>query len=86
MTILAHNLLRLLALELPGYSHSTAQTLFDKFINNSGSVEISANEIRVRLKKKRNLPLILMAMASFQGMKISSLGDRSLIFEGETRT
>ena len=86
MTVLTHNILRLLAMELPGYSHNTAQTLFDKFLNNSGSVSINGNQITVKLRKKRNLPAILTAMTPFQGMTISSLGNLALRFEGETRS
>jgi transposase len=86
MSIFTHNLLRLLALDLPGYSHFTAQSLFDHFLNTSGSVDISAEKITVRLKKKRNLPAILTAMTPFQPMPLSLLGDRALYFEGETRS
>ena len=86
MTILAHNILRFIAMELPGYSHSTAQTLFDKFLNTGGSADISADEITVKLKKKRNLPAILTAMTPFQGHKIASPGNLGVRFAGETRS
>jgi hypothetical protein len=33
MTILAHNLYRLLASELSGYSHNRAQSLYDTFLD-----------------------------------------------------
>ena len=36
MTILAYNLYRLLALDLPGYENNTAVTLYEKFIQNNG--------------------------------------------------
>jgi hypothetical protein len=32
MSILAHNLYRLFALEMERYEHFTAQTLYDKFV------------------------------------------------------
>ena len=35
MTILAHNLYRLLALDLIGYENNTSATLYEKFIYNS---------------------------------------------------
>lgn len=38
MTILSHNLYRLLAQALPGYENATAQTLYEKFIYNAGTV------------------------------------------------
>ena len=65
MTILAHNLYRLLAQDLPGFTNCTAQSLYNKFINNSGYVEIEENNIVVKLKKKRNLPMILEAMQQY---------------------
>ena len=58
MTILAHNLYRLLALELPGYSHNTVTSLYDKFIDNYGDVEIGSDFINVKMNRKRTLPLL----------------------------
>jgi len=62
MTILAYNLYRLLAAELPRYSHQTAERLYEKFISNSGKITINKNGINVLLKKKRHLPAVLSAM------------------------
>ncbi len=86
MSILAHNLLRLFAMDLPGYSHLTSQSLFDRFLNTSGSVKIEDKQINVYLKKKRNLPEILTAMSNLEYTKISSLGGRMLKFYGDTRS
>jgi hypothetical protein len=62
MTIFAHNLYRLLAKDLEGFTNYTSQTLYDKFICNSGSVNCNKDNVTVRLKKKRNLPCLLEAM------------------------
>lgn len=86
MSILAHNLLRVFAMDLEGYAHHTARTLFDKFLNNAGSVTIANKLIEIRLKKKRNLPALLTAMAPFENERIRSLGNRTLHFSGETRS
>ena len=86
MSILAHNLLRLFAMDLEGYSHATAQTLFNKFLNNAGSVEITRERIEVLLKKKRNLPAILTAMEGFDNEKISVLDGRKIHVNGESRS
>ncbi len=59
MSILAHNLYRLAGQMLEGYSHNADVTLYEKFFNNSGMIEINKNEIKIKLKKKRNLPMIL---------------------------
>ncbi len=73
MTILAYNLYRLLAKELPRYTHQTAEKLYEKFISNSGKVEINENEIKILLKKKRHLPAILGSMKDFTPCKIDWL-------------
>jgi hypothetical protein len=62
MTLLAHNLYRLFAMNIDGYSHCDAKTLFNKFILNAGEVTISETEVLVKLKKKRTLPLILQQL------------------------
>ena len=58
MTILAHNLYRLLARDLPGFSHNRASTLYDKFIDNSGDISVENEAIIVKLNRKRHLPLL----------------------------
>jgi len=84
MTILAHNIYKLLAIDLPGYSHYTAQSLYDKFINNSGVVKIESHSITVSLKKKRNLPAILTAMQKYLSQKFNWLNNCKLFIEGAT--
>jgi len=84
MSILTHNLLRLLAMDLPGYSHNTDFTLFNKFLSMSGTVEINSHEIVVKMKKKRNLPALLTAMEPLQNEAIAFLENRKLIFTGDT--
>jgi hypothetical protein len=59
MSILAHNLYRLLAEDLPGYTHNTAATLFNKFMMSSGPVRIDGDSVTVVMKKKRNIPALL---------------------------
>jgi hypothetical protein len=82
MTILAHNLYRLFALELGRYSHLSAQTLYDKFVLNGADIEIEKQKITVQLKKKRELPLILEVMQKFNQQKYKWLGNKSIVFEG----
>ena len=84
MSILSHNLLRLFSMELAGFSHSTDFTLFNKFLLMNGSVEIMPDRIVVKMKKKRNLPTLLTAMEPFHKMRIASLGNRYLVFTGDT--
>ena len=80
MTILAHNLFRLLALDLPRYQHISDVRLFEKFISNSGEIQIHDHSIEVKLKKKRNLPALLTAMEQYQNLRISWLNNKILKF------
>lgn len=83
MTILAHNLYRLLALDLPGFTNSSAQTLYNKFVNNSSNVAITNDEIIIKLRKKRNLPAILEATSNNK-LTISWLNNRKIKFLGDS--
>lgn len=85
MTILAHNIYRLFAAELPGYSHNAAAALFEKFMYNSGDIEITDSQIIIDMKKKRHLPTLLTAMERFQNKKIRWMDNRKLIFRGASR-
>lgn len=51
MTILAHNILRLFAADLPGYSHNTAITLYEKFLQNGGFIELDNEDVIISLKE-----------------------------------
>ena len=82
MTILAHNLYRLFAMELEGYTHNTANVIYDKFIRNGGKVHIDQSGVNIELKKKRNLPAILTAMSRYEKIEIPWLMDKNLKFSG----
>ncbi len=82
MTVLAHNLYKLLALDLERYSHFSDVRLFEKLISNSGEVQISKNSIEVKMKKKRDLPVILAIMEKYKNMKIPWLGNKMINFSG----
>ena len=84
MSILAHNIYRLFALDLEGYSHMTSQSIYEKFIANPADVQIRGQEITVKLKKKRNLPMILENMNKFKKLKLPWMDNKQLVFEGAT--
>lgn len=86
MSILAHNIYRLFALDLEGYSHMTSQSLYEKFIANSADIKVKEGQITVNLKKKRNLPLILEKMELYKNCKFSWLDNKKIIFQGATHT
>jgi hypothetical protein len=79
MTILAHNLYRMLARALPGYSHNKATTLYDKFIDNSGDVIVDSDSITVKMNRKRHLPLLRESLPPITE-PCSWLGGKKLIF------
>jgi len=84
MSILAHNILRVFSMDLPGYSHNADYTLFNKFLSMNGAVEIKTDKIIIKLKKKRNLPSLLTAMEPFQNIPVALLGNRRVVFAGDT--
>ena len=86
MTILAHNLYRLIAKQFERYSNFTSVKIFEKFIRNSGVVKIDKNEIIVSMNKKRDLPLILETMKKIENTKIDWLGNKKIIFSGSSTT
>ena len=81
MTILAYNLYRLLALDLPGYENNTAVTLYEKFIQNSGSVNLNEEQAVVQLKKKRHHPVMMSALQALGNATVPWIHDRSLQIE-----
>lgn len=82
MTILAHNLYRLMALDMERYEHCTPQSIYEKFIANSADVEIQDNLIEVHLKKKRTLPLTLQTIEKFKDEKYKWLANKKIQFLG----
>jgi hypothetical protein len=85
MTILAHNLYRLLASKLPGYSHNRAQALYDAFIDNYGEVEVGRDAITVKMNRKRALPLLCESLPLLD-VAYPWLGGKKLIFTANTHT
>ena len=80
MTVLAHNLYRLLAFNLEGYSHNTSKSLYEKFLRNGGEIRITPDCIWIHMKKKRNLPALLSEMEKFQDMVYPWLGQKKNTF------
>jgi hypothetical protein len=80
MSILAHNLYRLMALHLERYQHMTDERIYDKFINNSGDIFIEQEGIRIDLKKKRELPLLLDEFKKTEQMNYTWLDNKKITF------
>lgn len=58
LSLLAHNLYRVLAKQLPGFEHCTVDTINRKFLENGAMVSIKENTVTVYLKKKTHLPIL----------------------------
>jgi hypothetical protein len=80
MSILAHNLYRLLAMSLDRYHHFSDERIYEKFVQNSGEIEIGETEIRIDLKKKRELPLLLDYFKQSQKTKYAWLNKKNIHF------
>ena len=85
MTILAHNLFRILASHLPGFSHNSATTLYNKFIDNTGDIVVSDDTITVLMNRKRHLPTLREGLPTIDE-PYSWLGDKRLVFTAGSHT
>ena len=84
MTILAHNLYRLLALDLGRYSTMNDTRIYEKFVRNGGAVNITKDNIEVVLKKKRHLPQILQMAQNQTKIQLPWLEGKSISFIGDS--
>lgn len=82
MSILTHNLFRLLALSLDRYKHLTDIKIYEKFLDNSADVDIVEDRILISLKKKRNLPAILENLNNIPEQKFQWLNNLKVSFSG----
>ncbi len=82
MSVLTHNLYRLIAGDLEGYSNYSDQRIYEDFLKNSADIKINKDNIEVNLKKKRNLPLMLEKMNNFNGIQYPWLNNLQLKFQG----
>ena len=80
MSILAHNLYRLMALSLDRYKHLTDERIYHKFIANSGEITLEQNQISIDLKKKRELPLLLDNFKKSDQVNYPWLDDKKIVF------
>lgn len=80
MTILAHNIYRLLAHDLERYSRFSDETIYKKFIANNGTIQVEGTDIKIELKKKRDLPQIIEMMKKFENLKYPWLNNFKINF------
>ena len=58
LSLLAHNLYRRLAAQLPGFEQCTVETLRRRFLENGATLTVRGNTVTVRLNKKTHLPIL----------------------------
>jgi len=80
MTVLAHNMYRLMAMEFERYQHMSDERIYNKFITNSGEIAIEQDEIRIGLKKKRELPCVLEFVKKSNDVRYPWLNGKFLKF------
>ena len=83
MSILTHNIFRLFAKDTDRYKHISDKSVYEKFLKNSAEITIDQN-IEIKFKKKRNLPLLLEKCNTDKNQNYSWLNNLSLNFSGNT--
>jgi hypothetical protein len=81
LTVVADLLYRMLGWRLKGFGHSSPQRLYRKVIDTTGSIEIEAEQVRVRLVKRAHNPLLKEAGLSGLTPPVPWLGDRRLLID-----
>ena len=84
MTILAHNIYRLFALDLEKYAHLSDEKIYEKFVAIQGKVSVDVKGITVDMKKRRDLPLIIETMKNYENLRYDRFNGRSMKFTGAT--
>jgi len=58
ISLMAHNLYRVLTNQLPGFERCTVPTIYRDFLHNGARVQIEDGRVTVHLKKKTHLPIL----------------------------
>jgi transposase len=81
LTVVAAMLYQRLADNLKGFHHATPQTIFRRFINTHGNIEITNKEITVCLEKRTHNPILKEAGFEEPSAPVSWLGGRVIRLE-----
>ncbi len=74
MSLLAHNLYRILTTNLIGFERCNVPTIFRNFLDNGALVKVKNNNVTVSLKKKTHLPILFELPWLNKITKLSWLG------------
>jgi hypothetical protein len=86
MSIVTHNIYRLFAKDLEGYSHMSDPSIYRKFIRNAAEIKILEDTILIQLYKKRNLPKVIEVLKQFNEIKYPWLGNKMIRFVGASNS
>jgi hypothetical protein len=81
LTVVADLLYRMLGWRLKGFGRASPQKLYRKVIDTTGSIEIEAEQVRVRLVKRAHNPLLKEAGLSGLTPAVPWLGGRPLLID-----
>ena len=85
LTVIAGNLYRLLARQLPRYEHTTPDRIWRHFLNATGTLHITDTTITADLRLRTHHPVLIDAGLADQTTPIPWLGDRTLRFHFPAR-
>lgn len=74
LSLLAHNLYRVLAAQLDGFENSTVPTLYRNFLETGAQVKIDEEAIVVSLKKKTHMPVLFSVPWMNENTRLSWMG------------
>jgi hypothetical protein len=80
LTVIAGNLYRLLARQLPRYEHATPDRIWRHFLNATGTLHITDDTITADLRLRTHHPVLIDAGLADKTTPIPWLGDRKLCF------
>ncbi|ODS38359.1 hypothetical protein BEH94_11055 [Candidatus Altiarchaeales archaeon WOR_SM1_SCG] len=78
MTMVADTLYKMLASDLKRFENNTAKTLFSKFINSPGVVEVEGNKAVVKMRKKAHTPVLKSNEVFKKSWEIPWFGNKKL--------
>lgn len=81
LSVVADLLYRMLGWRLKGFGRVSPQTLYRKFIDTTGTIEISDEQVRVRLVKRAHNPLLKEAGLTGLTAPVPWLGGRPLLID-----
>ena len=80
LTVIAGNLYRLLARQLPRYQHATPDRLWRHFLDSTGTLHIDDDTLTLELRVRTYHPVLIDAGLADQATPIPWLDDRQLRF------